>query len=129
MCAIWRALQLNLRASVLPEFRCDPAMELLILVLLIVVNGAFAMSEMAVVSSRKPRLQQWTDEGRRVPAGTQRGAVLRLRGKGLPHFGARRRGDLYIRLQVAVPEQLTAAERELYERLRAQSRAPAGASS
>jgi putative hemolysin len=39
-------------------------MELLVLGLLIVLNGAFAMSEMAVVSSRKARLQQWADEGR-----------------------------------------------------------------
>ena len=39
-------------------------MELLLLLLLILVNGLFAMSEMAVVSSRKARLQQWVDEGR-----------------------------------------------------------------
>jgi putative hemolysin len=39
-------------------------MELLILAFFIVLNGVFAMSEMAVVSARKARLQQWTDEGR-----------------------------------------------------------------
>ena len=39
-------------------------MELLILLFLFVLNGLFAMSEMAVVSSRKARLQQWADEGR-----------------------------------------------------------------
>ena len=39
-------------------------MELLILFVLILLNGLFAMSEMAVVSSRKVRLQQWADEGR-----------------------------------------------------------------
>jgi putative hemolysin len=39
-------------------------MELLILLLLIVLNGVFAMSEMAVVSSRKVRLQQWADDQR-----------------------------------------------------------------
>jgi putative hemolysin len=39
-------------------------MELVILLALIVMNGVFAMSEMAVVSSRKARLQQWADEGR-----------------------------------------------------------------
>ena len=38
-------------------------MELVILALLIVSNGVFAMSEMAVVSSRKARLQQLSDEG------------------------------------------------------------------
>lgn len=39
-------------------------MELLLLLLLITLNGVFAMSEMAIVSSRKARLQQWADEGR-----------------------------------------------------------------
>jgi molecular chaperone DnaJ len=54
-----------------------------------------------------------------IPAGTQPDAVLRLAGKGLPEFGARGRGDLYLRLRVRVPGRLSAAERELYERLRA----------
>ena len=40
-------------------------MELSILLVLILLNGLFAMSEMAVVSSRKVRLQQWADDGRR----------------------------------------------------------------
>ena len=39
-------------------------MELSILLVLILLNGIFAMSEMAVVSSRKVRLQQWADDGR-----------------------------------------------------------------
>jgi len=39
-------------------------MELLFLLLLIMLNGLFAMSEMAIVSSRKARLQQWADEDR-----------------------------------------------------------------
>ena len=54
----------------------------------------------------------------RVPAGTQPDAVIRLRGKGLPEFGARRRGDLYLRIHVSIPEKLTREERSLYERLR-----------
>ncbi len=43
-------------------------MELLVLLLLILVNGVFVLSEMAVVSARKTRLQQWSDE-RRAGAG------------------------------------------------------------
>ncbi|MGZ5149833.1 MAG: CNNM domain-containing protein, partial [Burkholderiales bacterium] len=38
-------------------------MELLVLLFLFIVNGLFSMSEMAVVSSRKARLQQLYDEG------------------------------------------------------------------
>ena len=39
------------------------AMEFFVLFLLFVLNGVFSMSEMAVVSSRKARLQQLFDEG------------------------------------------------------------------
>jgi putative hemolysin len=39
-------------------------MEILILLLLMMVNAFFAMAEMAVVSSRKSRLQYWANEGR-----------------------------------------------------------------
>lgn len=39
-------------------------MELLVLLLLFFINGLFSMSEMAVVSARKARLQQLFDEGR-----------------------------------------------------------------
>lgn len=54
----------------------------------------------------------------KVPAGTQAGTVLRLRRKGLPHFGQDGRGDLLLKMQVLVPTQLSRAERGLYEQLR-----------
>jgi len=57
-----------------------------------------------------------------VPPGTQPDTVLRLRGKGLPHFGGRQRGDQLLRLRVVVPDRLSAAERRLYEQLRDQHR-------
>jgi putative hemolysin len=38
-------------------------LEILIIFLLIMVNGLFAMSEIAIVSARKPRLQQWANKG------------------------------------------------------------------
>lgn len=41
------------------------AVEFLILIALLVVNGLFAMAELAVVSSRRTRLQQLADEGSR----------------------------------------------------------------
>src|SRR5215216_1282799 len=37
--------------------------EILILVLLVLINGFFSLSEMAVVSARKVRLQQQAEEG------------------------------------------------------------------
>jgi len=43
-------------------------MDVLILVVLFLLNGIFAMTEIAIVSSRKVRLQQWADEGNRGAA-------------------------------------------------------------
>jgi molecular chaperone DnaJ len=54
-----------------------------------------------------------------IPPGTQPDTVLRLHGKGLPEYGHSRRGSLYLRLRVHVPERLSATERQLYEQLRA----------
>lgn len=53
-----------------------------------------------------------------VPAGTQPGMVLRLTGKGLPRFGGGRHGDLYVRIDVRVPERLSEREKALYVQLR-----------
>lgn len=54
----------------------------------------------------------------RVPRGTQPGAILRLKHKGLPRFGGRGRGDLFVELGVHVPERLSREEADLYEKLR-----------
>ena len=43
-------------------------MEILILLLLIVFNGLLAMSEISIVSARKARLQQWSNDGNRQAA-------------------------------------------------------------
>jgi molecular chaperone DnaJ len=54
----------------------------------------------------------------KVPPGSQPGAELRVRGKGLPRFGSRGRGDLYVHLLVKLPEHPGAEERRLWEKLR-----------
>ena len=54
-----------------------------------------------------------------VLAGTQPDWMLRLRGKGLPHFGGGFRGDLYVRLQIPVPERLSDRQRRLFEQPKA----------
>jgi molecular chaperone DnaJ len=53
----------------------------------------------------------------RVPAGTQPGAVLRIKGKGIPHRGGLGRGDQRIEVSLEVPTQLTSRQRELLEQL------------
>ncbi len=56
-------------------------------------------------------------EDLKVPAGTQSGDVVRLRGQGVPHVRGRGRGDLRIRYVVRTPTELTDEEDELYRRL------------
>lgn len=51
-----------------------------------------------------------------IPAGTQQGAVLRLKGKGLPN-AAGTRGNLRLRARISLPQHLTAEEKSLFERL------------
>jgi molecular chaperone DnaJ len=53
-----------------------------------------------------------------VPAGSQPGAQLRLRGKGLPHLRGRGHGDSVYQVVVEVPTKLTARQRELLEEYR-----------
>lgn len=54
----------------------------------------------------------------KIPAGTQPGKVLRLRGKGLPQYGSSAKGDELVNVMVYVPENLTDEERTAIEALR-----------
>jgi len=56
-------------------------------------------------------------EDLKVPAGTQSGDVVRLKGMGVPHVRGRGRGDLRVRYVVRTPTDLTEEEDELYRRL------------
>ena len=53
-----------------------------------------------------------------VPAGTQPGTMLRVRGKGMPALRRQgRHGDLRVVANVVIPHRLTGEQRELLERL------------
>ncbi len=47
----------------------------------------------------------------RIPAGTQHGTIQRLRGEGPPRTGASSRADIRYRMEIEVPEELTADQR------------------
>src|SRR5690606_22965407 len=53
----------------------------------------------------------------KIPAGTQTGTAFRLRGRGVPRVRGVGRGDHLVRVEIEVPTRLTAAQRELLERL------------
>jgi len=53
-----------------------------------------------------------------VPPGSSSGRVLRLGGLGMPRLRANGKGDLFVKLRVTVPKQLSDEECKLVERLR-----------
>lgn len=52
-----------------------------------------------------------------IPAGTQSGAIFRLRGQGIPQLRGGGRGDELIVTQVEIPKKLTDEQRELFAKL------------
>lgn len=52
-----------------------------------------------------------------VPAGSQTGKTVRIKGKGMPHLNGRTRGDLVVELFVETPSDLTARQKELLQEL------------
>jgi len=52
-----------------------------------------------------------------IPAGTQPGKVLRMRGKGVPHLRSIGRGDQLVVVNVEIPKRLNSEQRELFMKL------------
>ena len=66
-----------------------------------------------------------TPEGQislKVPAGSQPGKLLRVKGRGAPKLKGGGKGDLLARLALTVPAKISKKERELLEELRKVSR-------
>lgn len=54
----------------------------------------------------------------KIPANSQNGKLLRLKGKGIPEYKRSGKGDLYLRLEVQLPSTLSTEEQEAFTRLR-----------
>lgn len=50
-----------------------------------------------------------------VPAGTESGEVLRLKGRGIARLGGSGRGDLFVHVRVRTPKRLSSKQRELLQ--------------
>lgn len=53
----------------------------------------------------------------KIPAGTQPGKIIRMRGRGVPHLRNNSRGDQLVIVNLTVPKRLDVEERELFEKL------------
>lgn len=57
----------------------------------------------------------------KIPAGSQSGRQMRLRGKGMPSIKAAQKGDMFIEIAVETPVNLTSKQRELLREFEALS--------
>jgi len=53
----------------------------------------------------------------KIPAGTQPGKIIRMRGKGVPHLRNNSRGDQLVVINVSIPKSLSDEQRELFQQL------------
>ena len=53
----------------------------------------------------------------KVPAGTQPGETIRLKGKGVPDVSGRRKGDLFVKILVRTPDNLSKEQKALLQKL------------
>mgnify|MGYP003585601481 FL=1 len=54
----------------------------------------------------------------KIPEGTQNDKQFRLKGNGMPVYGKSSYGDLYVKIQVKLPDKLTPEQKELVMKLR-----------
>ncbi len=53
----------------------------------------------------------------KIPPGTKPGTKMRMSGHGLPHMKGNKKGDLYVKIQIKLPRQLTDEQKKLIEKL------------
>jgi molecular chaperone DnaJ len=53
----------------------------------------------------------------KIPAETQNGRAFRLKGQGMPHLGNSSRGDMLAKVNIVLPNKLSAQEKELFKQL------------
>ena len=54
----------------------------------------------------------------KIPPETQNGKVFRLTEKGMPQLGSKKYGNMFAKVKVVLPTNLTGEEKKLFERLR-----------
>jgi len=57
------------------------------------------------------------DAALKIPAGTQPGKVIRMRGKGVPYLRSNGRGDQLVIVNVSIPTSVDAEQQDLLEKL------------
>ncbi len=54
----------------------------------------------------------------KVPQGTESGKILRISGKGIPHFGGYGKGNMYVELIIKTPKKVSGKQKDLLNQLK-----------
>ncbi len=71
----------------------------------------------AVLGARVPVETLWGEATITVPPGTSSGALIRIKGKGIPDLQSSGRGDHVVRVEVVIPTHITPAQKRLLKEL------------
>jgi molecular chaperone DnaJ len=53
----------------------------------------------------------------KIPRGSESGQIIKISGKGIPHYGRSGRGDLYLQIKISTPKHLTKDQERLLREL------------
>jgi curved DNA-binding protein len=85
----------------------------------LVIQKEIRLSEALLGTSASVPTPEGKELNLKVPAGTRHGTKMRLSGHGIPAMKGSKRGDLYVRINIAIPKKLTADQKKLVEKLAA----------
>jgi curved DNA-binding protein len=83
----------------------------------LIMDLSVLLSE-ALLSSEKTIATLDGEVTLKVPAGTKHGTILRVKNKGVPFDRSGKRGDLYVRVAVQIPERLSKEQKKHIEELK-----------
>jgi len=82
----------------------------------LIVQVPVTMVEAALGATIKVPTPEGGSVGLKVPAGTQDGKLLKIKGKGAPKLGGSGKGDLIARVNVLIPESLNGEQKDLLKK-------------
>ncbi len=80
---------------------------------------ALTFAQAALGLSLEVPLLGGASEKLKIPPGTQSGSIFRIKGQGVRELNSRRPGDLFVRIQVQTPSDLSREEKSLLKQLAA----------
>jgi len=80
-------------------------------------NRKIRLTEALLGTSIAVRTPDGIEKRLKIPSGTKHQTKMRLAGQGLPIMNTNHRGDLFIKIEIDIPKQLSEAQKELVEKL------------